>query len=145
MTKLVYLLKKITSFYSSHVFATAKSNLFLCLFFLAYIHITVYHSHLYIVTYILYQTCKQQTRLIYEDTFFNNNFNNFNKFELNFEFNVTVETWMNSNFYVANFYSVVQFTSLNIFKALTLECTSISISPDPLFFACFFSVFFAYF
>ena len=119
--------------------------MFLCLFFLAYIHIIVYHSHLCISLIFYTKHVNRQARLTYEDTFFNNNFNNFNKFELNFEFNVTVETWMNSNFYVANFYSVVQFTSLNIFKALTLECTSISISLDPLFFAYFFSVFFSVF
>ena len=39
---------------------------------------------------------------------------------------------MNSNFYVVDFYSFAQFTSLNFFKALTPESTSINISPDPL-------------
>lgn len=38
-TKLVYPIQKTTNFLLSHVFATTKSNLFLCTFFLAYIRI----------------------------------------------------------------------------------------------------------
>ena len=80
------------------------------------------------------------SRLIYEVNLFINNFNNFNEFltvlecsvELNLEFNVIVDSCMNSNFYAVDFYSFAQFTSLNFFKALTPESTSINISPDPL-------------
>ena len=39
--------------------------------------------------------------------------------ELNFEFNVTVDSCMNRNFYVVDFYSLVRFSRLNIFKTLT--------------------------
>ena len=58
-----------------------------------------------------------------------------------FEFNVTVDSCMNSNFYVVDFYSLAQFTKLKFFKALTPESTSITISPNPtlFLFACFFS------
>ena len=35
MTKLVYLIQKITSFFLSHVFSTVKSNSCLCLFFVS--------------------------------------------------------------------------------------------------------------
>ena len=41
--------------------------------------------------------------------------------DLNFEFNVTVGSCMNNNFCVVDFYSLVQFTRLNIFKALASE------------------------
>ena len=44
ITKLVYPIQITTSLILSHVFATIKSNLFLCLFFLAYIPIIAYHS-----------------------------------------------------------------------------------------------------
>ena len=120
-----HLVKLLVSFY--YTFATIKLNLFLCLFFPAYILRIVYHSHLFInfITKHIY------SRLIYEVNFFNNNFNNFDhslivlrsSFELDFKFNVTVNSCMNSNFYEAHFYSLVQFTSLNIFKALTPEST----------------------
>ena len=42
--------------------------------------------------------------------------------ELNFEFNVNVDSCINSSF-VVDFYNLVQFTGLNIFKALTPEDT----------------------
>ena len=53
--------------------------------------------------------------------------------DLDFEFNVTVDSCMNSNFHVVDFYSLAQFTRLNFFKTLTPESTSISISLNPLF------------
>ena len=82
--------------------------------------------------------------LIYEANLFNNNFNNFKKsltylkcsVELSFLFNVTVDSCMNDNFYVVSFYSLVQFTRLNAFNALTPDSESIRISLDP-FFLCF--------
>ena len=58
---------------------------------------------------------------------------------MNFEFNVTVDSCMNRNFYEGDFYTLIQCTRLNIFKVLALDSTSISISPDPLFISCFFS------
>ena len=72
------------------------------------------------------QACKQHFRLTYETNLFNRNFNNFNKFltiskcspELNFESDFTVDSCMNNNFYVVDFYSLELFTRLNIFKAL---------------------------
>ena len=51
---------------------------------------------------------------------------------------------MNSNFYVVDFNSLVQFTRLNIFKALTSECTSISISVNTLFLCLLFFLMFFY-
>ena len=152
MTKLVYLIQKTTSFFLSHVFATVKSNLFLCLFFVVYIPTIVYHSYLFVN--FTSKPVDKHSRLIYEGKFFNNNFNYLNKFltslkcsvDQDFEFNVTVDSCMNSNFYVVNFYSLAQFTKLKFFKALTPESTSIIISPNPLFICLlFFSMFFMYF
>ena len=93
----------------------------------------------------------RHSRLNYEANHFNGNFNNcfdsfnnfnkyFNKFltilkcsvDLDFDY-VTVDSCMNSNFYVIDFYSLAQFTRLNFVKVLTPESTSISISLDPLF------------
>ena len=93
----MYLIQKTTSFFLSHVFATIKSNLFLCLFFLAYIPIIVYGSHLF-VNFIA-KHVNRCSRLIYEANLFNNKFNNFSKFltilkcsvDLDFEFNFTVD------------------------------------------------------
>ena len=75
------------------------------------------------------------------------NFNNSNKFlifskcsaELDFEFDVIVDSQMNSNFHVVDFYSLAQFTKLNIFKAVRPESTSINISLGPLFLCVLFS------
>ena len=58
---------------------------------------------------------------------------------LDFEFNVTVDSCMNSNFHVVDFYSLAQFTRLNFFKTLTPESTSISISLNPLLLSLLFS------
>ena len=104
MTKLVYLIQKTTSFFLSHVFATVKSNLFLCLFFVVYIPIIVYLSHLFVN--FIPKPVDKHSRLYYEANLLNNKFNNFNKFltilkcsvDLDFEFNVTVDSSMNSNF-----------------------------------------------
>ena len=49
-----------------------------------------------------------------------------------FEFNATVDSCANNNFYVVRFHSLAQFTKLSIFMALIPESTSISISSDPL-------------
>ena len=134
MIRLVYLIQKTTSFFLSHVFATTKSNLFFCLFFLVYIPIIVYHSHLFVN--FIPKPVGRQSRLIYEANFSNHNFNNFNKFltcsaDQDFAFNFTVDSCMNSNFCVFDFYSLAQFTRLNFVKALTPESTSINISLDP--------------
>ena len=51
---------------------------------------------------------------------------------------------MNSNLYVVDFYSLVQFTKLNFFKASSPESTSISISPDPLCLCLLFFSMFSY-
>ena len=77
MTKLMHLIQKTTSFLS-YVFATVKSNLFLCLFFPAYIPVIVYHSHLFVN--FIPKHVKRRSRLIYEANLFNKNFHNFNKF-----------------------------------------------------------------
>ena len=58
---------------------------------------------------------------------------------LDFEFNVTVDSCMNSNLYVVDFYSLAQFARLNFFKALIPESTN-SISPDPLFLCLLFFI-----
>ena len=118
MTKLMYLIQKTTSFFLSHVFATIKSNLFLCLFFVVYIPIIVYHSHLFVN--FIPKPADRHSRLVYEVNLFNNNFNNFNKFltilkcsvDLDFEFSVAVDSCMNSNFYVVDVYILAQFTRL---------------------------------
>ena len=89
MTKLVYLTQKTTSFFLSHVFATVKSNLFLCLFFLVYIPIIVYHSYLFVN--LIPKPVDRHSRLISDANLFNNNFN-----DLDFKFNVTVDSSMNS-------------------------------------------------
>ena len=146
MIKLVYLIQKSTSFFLSHIFATVISNLFLLLFFVVYTPIIVYHSYLFVN--FIPKPVDKHSRLIYKVNLFNNiNFNkNFNKFltilkcsvDQDFEFNVTVDSCMNSNFYVVGFYSLAQFTRLNFFKALTPESTSISISLDPLSLLVFF-------
>ena len=73
-TKLVYLLQKTISFFLSHVFATVKSNLFLCLFFLACKRIIVYHSHLFVN--FMPKHVNRHSRLIYGANHFNKNFNN---------------------------------------------------------------------
>ena len=96
MTKLVYLIQKITSFFLSHIFATVISNLFLLLFFVVYTPIIVYHSYLFVN--FIPKPVDKHSRLIYVVNLFNNNFNNFNKFltvlkcsiDLDFESNVTV-------------------------------------------------------
>ena len=95
MTKLVYLIQKTTSFFLSHIFATVKSNLFLLSFFVVYTSIIVSHSYLFVN--FIPKPVDKHSRLIYEVSLFNNNFNNFNKFltilkcsiDLDFEFNVT--------------------------------------------------------
>ena len=110
---------------------------------LVYVPIIVCHSHVFVN--FVPKSVNRHFRLIYEANLFNNNFNNFNKFlaiikcsvDLDFEFNVTVHSCMNSSFYVVDFYSF-QFTRVNFFKALTPESTSISISLDRLFLCLFF-------
>ena len=100
MTKLVYLIQKITSFFLSHIFATVISNLFLLLFFVVYTPIIVYHSYLFVN--FIPKPVDKHSRLIYVVNLFNNNFNNFNKFltvlkcsiDLDFESNVTVVVWI---------------------------------------------------
>ena len=62
--------------------------------------------------------------------------------DLDFEFNVTIDSFMNTNFYVVDFHSLAQFTRLNFFKALTPESTIISILLAPLFLCLFFFFFF---
>ena len=52
---------------------------------------------------------------------------------------LTVDSCMDRNVYVLEFYKLLQFKTLNIFKALTSETTSISISLDPLFLCLLFS------
>ena len=83
MTKLVYLIQKTTSFFLSHVFATVKSNLFLLLFFVIYTSIIVYHGFLFVD--FIPKPVGKYSRLIYDVNLFNNNFNNFNKFDLDFD------------------------------------------------------------
>ena len=147
MTKLVYLISKTTSFFLSRDFATAESNVFLCLFFLAYITIIVCHRHLFVN--FIPKHVNRYSRLIYEANLFKDNFNNFNNFlrilrrsvELGFEFNVTVDSCcMKSNFCILDLYSLAQFTRLNIFKTWTPASTTISISLDSLFWLLFFSM-----
>ena len=66
--------------------------------------------------------------------------------DLEFEFNVTVDGFLNSHFYVVDFYSFAQFTRLNFVKDLTPESTSINISLEPLFFCLlFYQCFLMYF
>ena len=119
----MYLISKTTSFFLSRDFATAESNVFLCLFFLAYITIIVCHRHLFVN--FIPKHVNRYSRLIYEVNLFKDNFNNFNNFlrilrrsvELGFEFNVTVDSCcMKSNFCILDLYSLAQFTRLNIFK-----------------------------
>ena len=139
MTKPVYLIQKTTSFFLPHVFAIVKSNFLLRLFFEAYIPIIIYYSYLFVN--VITKPVNRDSRLIYEANLFNNNINNFNKFltilkgsvELDFEFKVTVDICMNSNFYIVDFYGLSHFTRLNFLKALTSWSTCISISPDPPF------------
>ena len=108
----------------------------MCLFFLPYIPISAYHIH-WFVNFIP-KHVNRHSRLIYEANLFNKKINNFNKLlnistcsvGLDIELNVIVDTCMNSNFYKADFYSLLQFIRLNIFKALAPERTSISISQD---------------
>ena len=115
-----------------------------------YAPIILYHSYLF-VNFIL-KPVDKHSRLIYEVNLFSNNFNNFDKFltilkcsvALDFEFNVTVDSCMNSNFYVVDFYSLAYFARLNFFKVLTPEGTNISISPDPLFLCLLFFSTFSY-
>ena len=131
MTKQVYLIQKISSFF--HIFlATVKSNLFLCLFFVVYILITVYHSNLFVN--FIPKPVDTHFRLIYEANFSNYNFNNFNKFltsgDLDFEFNVNVGSCMNTIFHVVDFCSLALFTRLNFFKPKHLT--------DPSFLYLFF-------
>ena len=118
--KLVYLIQQPTSFFLSHIFAL--NQVYFCVCFLACIPIIAYHSHL-LVNFIRKHLI-WQSRLIYEANLFNNNFDNFNKFltilkcsvELDFEFNVTVDSYMSSSFYVVDFYKLLQFIRLNIFE-----------------------------
>ena len=145
MTKLVYLIQKTTSLFLSHVFMEVKSNLFLCLLFLPYIPIIVYHSYLFLD--FMPKHLDRHSRTIYEANLFNKKFKNFNKdltflkcsVELDFEFNVTVDSCMYTNFYVVDFYNLAQFTRLNVFKALNPASASINISLEPHFLWCFFS------
>ena len=83
MIKLVYLIQKTTSFFSSHVFATGKSNIFLLFFFVIYTSIIVYHSFLFVN--FIPKPVGNYFRLIYDVNLFNNIFNNFNKFDLDFD------------------------------------------------------------
>ena len=130
-------MQKTTSFFLSYVFATVKSIL---VFVLRSLY-TYNCIPQFLLCKFYTQACRQTTRLTYEINLFNNNLNNFNNFltilksyvDLNFEFNITVDSCMNSNFYVVDFYSLPQFTRLNIFKAETPESRSLNISPDPLF------------
>ena len=136
VTKLIYLLEKTASFFLSHVVATVKSNLFF-LFFLAYILITVCDSHLFVK--FIPKHVNRHYRLIYEASLSNKNVNNFNRFltiskcspELSFELNFSVDSYTNSNFYVVDFYSLVQFTRSN-------EAALKSDSYLPKFFFIFF-------
>ena len=97
MTKLLHLIQKTSSFFLSYVFATVKSNLFLCLFFIAYIPIIIYHSYLFVN--FIPKTVDKHSRLVYKANFFSNNFNNFDKFlsilkcsvDLDFKLNVIVD------------------------------------------------------
>ena len=77
----------------------------MCLFFLACIAIIVYLSHFICKFYT--HDIDSHTKHIYEANLCNNNFNNFNKFvtiltilkcsvELDFEFNVTVDSCINT-------------------------------------------------
>ena len=103
------------------------------MFFLVYIPIIVYHSQLFVN--LIPKPVHRHSRLVYKANLFNNNFNNFNKFltilkcsvDLEYEFNVTNDSCMNSNFYIVDFYSLAKFTRLNFVKALTPDNTSISI------------------
>ena len=145
----MHLIHQTTGFFLSHVFATIKSKLFLSLFFVVYIPLIVYNS--YVFVNFLPNPVDRHSRLIYEANLLNNNFNHFNKFltilkcsvDLDFEFNVTADRCMHSNFYVVDCYSLAQFIRLNFFKALTPQSTSIGASPDPLFLCLlfFFSMF----
>ena len=107
--------------------------------FLVYIPIIVYHGQLFVN--LIPKPVHRHSRLVYEANLFNNNFNNFNKFltilkcsvDLEYEFNVTNDSCMNSNFYIVDFYSLTKFTRSNFVKALTRDNTSISIFLDPLF------------
>ena len=149
MTKPVYLIQKTTSFFLSHVFAIVKSNFLLRLFFVVYIPIIIYHSYLFVN--VITKPVNRDSRPIYEANLFNNNINNFNKFltilkgsvDLDFEFKVTVDICMNSNFYIVDFYGLSHFIRLNFLKALTSWSTCISISPDPPF-LCLLCFLFAY-
>ena len=69
MTKLVYLIQKTTSLFLSHVFMEVKSNLFLCLLFLPYIPIIVYHSYLFLD--FMPKHWDRHSRTIYEANLFN--------------------------------------------------------------------------
>ena len=119
VTKLIYLLEKTASFFLSHVVATVKSNLFFFIFFLVYILITVCDSHLFVK--FIGKHVNRHYRLIYEANLSNENVNDFNRFltiskcspELSFESNFSVDSYTNSNFYVVDFYSLVQFTRSN--------------------------------
>ena len=103
-----------------------------------------YNCHLFVIFIPKHE--KGHSRLIYEANIFTKNYNNYNKFltilkcsvELDFQINITTDSFMNSNFYVVDIYSLVQFARLNIFKALTPESTSVSISLDRLLFCLLF-------
>ena len=110
--------------------------------------IIVYHSYLFLD--FMPKHLDRHSRTIYEANLFNKKFKNFNKdltflkcsVELDFEFNVTVDSCMYTNFYVVDFYNLAQFTRLNVFKALNPASASVNISLEPHFLWCsFFSMF----
>ena len=115
------------------------------MFALPTLPIIVYHSYLFLD--FMPKHLDRHSRTIYEANLFNKKFKNFNKdltflkcsVELDFEFNVTVDSCMYTNFYVVDFYNLAQFTRLNVFKALNPASASINISLEPHFLWCFFS------
>lgn len=113
MTDLVYLLQKTTSSFLLYVFTTVKLNLFL--FFLLPKHV------------------KSHSKFIYEGKPVSKNFKILNKF-------LNILKWILNLMLVVTvyFYSLAQFTRLNIFKVLTTKSTSKHVSLDPLFLCLFF-------
>ena len=104
ITLLVYLIQKATGFSLSHVFATVKSNLFFCLFFLVYIAIIKYNSSWFIN--FIRNFIMKLTFLTILIVFYKFLTTLKCSFDLDFKFNVTVDSCMNSNIYVVDFYSL---------------------------------------
>ena len=116
ITKLVYLLQKTAGFFLS-IFLRRLNQIYFAL--------SSSYTYNCILQALICQSYKQIFQIVYEVYF-----SNVNKpltilkcsDELNFEFNVNVDSCINSSF-VVDFYNLVQFTGLNIFKALTPEDT----------------------